>query len=64
MHADSLKHHIDHLEHSHQKLEKELMILERLHEHDTVIAHDMKKKKLYIKDELARCRQTLSEMLK
>ena len=64
MHADSLKHHINHLEESHKKLEKELMVLERLHENDTITAHDIKKKKLYIKDELTRCRQTLNEMLK
>jgi hypothetical protein len=63
MHADSLKHHIKHLENSHQKLEKDLMVLERLHENDTVPAHEIKKKKLAIKDELTRCRQTLTEML-
>ena len=64
MHADSLKHHIKHLEDSHAKLEKELTVLEHLHENDTVTAHEIKKKKLYIKDELARCRLTLAEMLK
>ena len=64
MHVDSLKHHIVHLENSHQKLEKDLAVLERLHENDTVAAHDIKKKKLYIKDELTRCRQQLTEMLK
>ena len=64
MHADSLKHHIKHLEDSHAKLEKELTVLENLHENDTVTAHEIKKKKLYIKDELARCRLTLAEMLK
>lgn len=63
MHADSLKHHITHLEHSHSKLEKELLVLENLHENDTITAHEIKKKKLYIKDELVRCRQKLSEML-
>lgn len=64
MHAESLKHHISHLEHSHEKLEKDLVILERQHENDTAYAHDVKKKKLYIKDELTRCRQQLTEMLK
>jgi len=64
MHAESLKHHIKHLEDSHAKLEKELVILEKHHENDTVAAHEIKKKKLYIKDELARCRLTLEEMLK
>jgi hypothetical protein len=64
MHVDSLKHHISHLEESHQKLDKDLMVLERLHENDTVAAHELKKKKLHIKDELVRCRQRLNEMLK
>lgn len=64
MHADSLKHHISHLEDSHKKLDKDLMVLERLHENDTITAHTLKKKKLYIKDELTRCRQQLNEMLK
>jgi hypothetical protein len=64
MHAESLKHHISHLEASHSKLEKDLIILERQHENDSVKAHDVKKKKLYIKDELTRCRQQLTEMLK
>jgi hypothetical protein len=63
-HPDSLKHHIEHLENSHHKLDKDLMVLERLHENDTVTAHELKKRKLMIKDELTRCRQTLSEMLK
>ncbi|CAB4241472.1 Protein of unknown function DUF465 [uncultured Caudovirales phage] len=63
MHADSLKHHIEHLEHSHQKLDKELIILERMHENDSPVAHMLKKKKLYIKDELTRCRLKLTEML-
>ena len=64
MHAESLKHHISHLEATHSKLEKDLVILERQHENDTAHAHDVKKKKLYIKDELTRCRQQLTEMLK
>jgi len=63
-HPESLKHHIEHLENSHHKLDKDLMILERLHENDTPAAQALKKKKLFIKDELTRCRQTLSEMLK
>lgn len=63
MYAESLKHHISHLEDSHKKLEKELTVLEQHHENDTVAAHEIKKKKLAIKDELARCRLKLAEML-
>ncbi len=64
MHVESLKHHISHLTESHSKLEKELLVLEQHHENDTVKAQNIKKKKLFIKDELARCRLKLSEMLK
>lgn len=63
MHANSLKHHISHLEESHAKLEKDLIIIEQKHGNDTVKAHDLKKKKLFLKDEIERCRQTLTKML-
>lgn len=63
MHVNSLKHHITHLEDVHVKLEKELLILEKLHSNDIQV-QTVKKKKLYIKDELIRCRNTLNEMLK
>jgi hypothetical protein len=62
-HPDSLQRHISHLEESHTKLEKELLILEEHHQNDTPVAIGIKKKKLYIKDELTRCRQTLVSML-
>ena len=64
MHADSLKHHITHLEDLHKGLEKRLALLERAHKNDTNEVRDIKKKKLHVKDELARCRQTLETMLK
>ena len=63
MHTDSLKHHISHLEASHSKLERDLVLLEQQHGNDTVKAHDLKKKKLFFKDEIERCRQKLTEML-
>jgi hypothetical protein len=63
MHIDSLKHHISHLEASHSKLERDLILLEQQHGNDTVKAHDLKKKKLFFKDEIERCRQKLTEML-
>jgi hypothetical protein len=62
-HPDSLKRHIDHLEDHHQSLEKQLVILEQLHQNDTPVALTIKKRKLFIKDELVRCRHTLEEML-
>lgn len=64
MHAESLKHHIHHLEESHRHLDSQLIRLEKQHQNDSVEAHVLKKKKLHIKDELARCRQTLETMLK
>ena len=62
-HPDSLQRHISRLEESHNKLEKELLLLEEFHQNDTPVALGIKKKKLYIKDELTRCRQTLVGML-
>lgn len=63
MHTKSLKYHISHLEQSHTKLEKELLILEAHHQNDTPVALTLKKRKLFIKDEIVRCRHTLAEML-
>jgi hypothetical protein len=63
MHIDSLKHHISHLEESHATLERELVLIERQHGNDTVKAHNLKKKKLFLKDEIERCRHKLTEML-
>jgi hypothetical protein len=62
-HPESLKRHIVHLEDRHKVLERELMILEEHHQNDTPVAHTLKKKKLFIKDELVKCRQTLESML-
>jgi hypothetical protein len=63
MHIDSLKHHISHLEESHAKLDKDLILIERQHGNDTAEAHLLKKKKLFLKDEIERCRHKLTEML-
>ena len=62
-HPDSLKRHIDHLEIHHTSLEKQLLILEEQHQNDTPVAQTLKKRKLFLKDELERCRHTLEEML-
>ena len=64
MHADSLKHHIKHLEDSHSKLNKEVDTLEKNGLYEDLRLEELKKKRLHIKDELARCRLTLNEMLK
>lgn len=61
-HPDSLKRHINHLEVFHTNLERQLLILEQQHQNDTPVACTIKKKKLLIKDELVRCRNTLAEM--
>lgn len=62
-HPDSLKKHIDHLEGFHSNLERQLLILEQHHQNDTPVARTLKKKKLFVKDELSRCRNTLAQML-
>jgi len=64
MHIESLKHHISHLEDSHRHLDSQLIKLEKQHQNDSVEAHNIKKKKLYIKDEITRCRHQLESMLK
>jgi len=63
MHAESLKHHIKHLEDSHAKLNKEVDTLEKNGLYEDLRLESLKKKKLQLKDELARCRQQLTEML-
>ena len=62
MHQESLKHHIKHLKDAHKKLENELLVLEKKHLNDTPQAHELKKKKLYIKDEISRCLKTLETL--
>lgn len=62
MHQESLRHHITHLEDSHAKLEKQLTVVGKMHGNDTAEAHEIKKKKLHIKDEIERCKRKLSEM--
>lgn len=64
MHAESLKHHISHLEESHRYLDSQLIRLEKQHQNDSIEAHVLKKKKLHIKDEIVRCRHQLESMLK
>jgi hypothetical protein len=41
-----------------------LIFVKLIHKNDSTDAHDIKKKKLVIKDELTRCRLKLNEMLK
>ena len=63
MHADSLKRHIDHLESSHQTLDRKIKAMEESYGGNDTI-HEMKKKKLYLKDEIEKCRHQLEKMLK
>jgi len=62
MHRESLKHHIVHLEESHAKLEKQLTNVGKMRSNNTAEAHNIKKKKLYIKDKIERCKRKLSQM--
>ena len=63
MDRHSLTNHIAHLEDMHSKLEQDLFNLEKQHQGETADAQVLKKKKLQLKDELARCRQQLDKML-
>jgi hypothetical protein len=60
MHAQSLKNHIEHLKDSHRLLENQLHELEVAHQDDSLAAHEIKKKKLKLKDEIERCNQQLA----
>ena len=62
MHTDSLKRHISHLEESHQNLDRKIKMMESTYGNNDTI-HEMKKKKLFLKDEIERCRHKLTEML-
>lgn len=62
MHVDSLKNHISHLEHVHDTLDRKVKAMEETYK-DNLTVQEMKKKKLYIKDEINRCRHILAEML-
>ena len=53
-----------HLEKSHEKLDKEVDTLEKTGLYEDLRIESLKKKRLYLKDELTRCRQQLAEMLK
>jgi hypothetical protein len=64
MHAESLKHHIHHLEDTHRFLDRQLILMEKQHLNDSVTAQNLKKKKLHVKDEIERCRQRLETVLK
>jgi hypothetical protein len=64
MHAESLKHHIKHLEESHAVLDKKVDDLEKNGLYEDLQLETIKKKRLILKDELTRCRHTLAEMLK
>jgi len=63
MDRHSLTNHIAHLDDMHSKLERELSGLEKQHQGETADAQILKKKKLQLKDELARCRQQMDKML-
>lgn len=64
MHADSLKHHIQHLEDVHSTLNRKVDTMEKTGKFDDKDLNLLKRKRLHVKDELTRCRQTLEGMLK
>jgi uncharacterized protein len=63
MHAESLKHHIKHLEDAHTELDKKVDSLEKTGLYEDLRLEELKKKRLLLKDELVRCRHQLQGML-
>lgn len=54
MSIDSLKHHLKHLKEMHDKLDKQITESYNHHDADAKV-HEMKKRKLQLKDEMAKC---------
>lgn len=54
MSIESLKHHLKHVKDLHDKLDKEITEAYNHHDADNKV-HEMKKRKLHLKDEMAKC---------
>lgn len=55
---EKLQHHISHLEEQHRALDKEIIEMD-CHWDESVECHNLKKKKLRLKDEIEKCKRQL-----
>lgn len=55
---EKLEHHISHLQEKHNKVDKDIIELYNEHGNDMKI-ENLKKVKLHIKDEIAKCRKQI-----
>ena len=58
---EKLQHHITHLEEQHRTLDKEITELD-CHYDESVECHNLKKKRLRLKDEIEKCKRQLSSL--
>ena len=58
---EKLERHISHLEEQHRALDKEIIEMD-CHWDESVECHNLKKKKLKLKDEMERCKKQLSAL--
>jgi uncharacterized protein YdcH (DUF465 family) len=58
MTKEKMQHHIDHLQEQHRELDKEITEMD-CHWDESPECHDLKKKRLKLKDEIERCKQKL-----
>jgi len=58
MTKEKMQHHIIHLQEQHRELDKEITEMD-CHWDESPECHDLKKKRLKLKDEIERCKQKL-----
>lgn len=58
MTKEKMQHHITHLQEQHRALDKEITEMD-CHWDESPECHDLKKKRLKLKDEIERCKQKL-----
>ena len=58
MTKEKMQHHITHLQEQHRTLDKEITEMD-CHWDESPECHDLKKKRLKLKDEIERCKQKL-----
>ena len=58
---EKLEHHISHLQEQHRLIDREITELD-CHWDESVECHDLKKKRLRIKDEIETCKKKIAEL--
>jgi uncharacterized protein YdcH (DUF465 family) len=58
MTKEKMQHHITHLQEQHRELDKEITEMD-CHWDESPECHDLKKKRLKLRDEIERCKQKL-----